>query len=75
MKRKKGRATSVQSPAVNAALLTLRGGGPAYRGRGGIFGGGCVSAVPPWPPGMRREQREPSWESEMGRARVCCLQA
>lgn len=51
MKRKKGHATPVQSPAVNAALPTLRGGGLAYRGGGeGGFDGGCVSAGPPLGP-------------------------
>lgn len=51
MKRKKGHATPVQSPAVNAALPTLRGGGLAYGGGGeGGFDGGCVSAGPPLAP-------------------------
>ena len=41
MKRKKGRATPVQSLAVNAALPTARGGGLAYGGGGaGCLGGG-----------------------------------
>lgn len=51
MNRKKGRATLVQSLAVNAALRTLRGGGLSYGGGGGrSFGGGCVSAGPPLAP-------------------------
>lgn len=50
MKRKKGRATPVQSPAVNAALPTPRGGGPAYRGRGRHFWWGLCECWPPLAP-------------------------